>query len=35
VSLWRAVRVVALRGGASKWAGLEPPFVGGTGSSVC
>jgi class 3 adenylate cyclase/tetratricopeptide (TPR) repeat protein len=28
VSLWRAVRVVALRGGASKWAGLEPPFVG-------
>ena len=26
--LWRAVRVVGLRGGAAKAAGLEPPFVG-------
>jgi class 3 adenylate cyclase/tetratricopeptide (TPR) repeat protein len=28
VPLWRAVRVVALRGGAVKTTGLEPPFVG-------
>ncbi len=28
VSLWRALRVTARRGGALKAAGLEPPFVG-------
>jgi predicted ATPase/class 3 adenylate cyclase len=28
VPLWRAIRVVAGRGGAQKSAGLEPPFVG-------
>ena len=28
VSLWRALRVTAGRGGALKSAGLEPPFVG-------
>jgi tetratricopeptide (TPR) repeat protein len=28
VQLWRAVRVIALRGGSVRSAGLEPPFVG-------
>ncbi len=28
VDLWKAVRVVGLRGGAAKSTGLEPPFVG-------
>jgi predicted ATPase/class 3 adenylate cyclase len=28
VQLWRALRVVGLRGGAAKSTGLEPPFVG-------
>ena len=28
IPLWRAVRVVGLRGGAMKSTGLEPPFVG-------
>src|SRR6266516_254813 len=28
VPLWRAARVVGLRGGAMKATGLEPPFVG-------
>src|SRR2546429_1537760 len=28
IPLWRAVRVVAARGGALKSIGLEPPFVG-------
>jgi class 3 adenylate cyclase/tetratricopeptide (TPR) repeat protein len=28
LQLWRAVRVVGLRGGAAKTSGLEPPFVG-------
>jgi predicted ATPase/class 3 adenylate cyclase len=28
VQLWQAVRVIALRGGSVKSAGLEPPFVG-------
>jgi len=28
LTLWRAVRVIGLRGGAAKSTGLEPPFVG-------
>jgi predicted ATPase/class 3 adenylate cyclase len=28
VELWKAVRVIGLRGGAAKSTGLEPPFVG-------
>jgi class 3 adenylate cyclase/tetratricopeptide (TPR) repeat protein len=28
IELWRAVRVIALRGGSLRSAGLEPPFVG-------
>jgi len=28
VQLWRALRVIALRGGTAKTTGLEPPFVG-------